>query len=198
MIGSGQGAIAGRSLRPSPGAATRMIAASAAKKTSIAPDPGAAETEVTNPSGPLGPVGAGLRDESALAVCGVRSAREARSADGQSELGSIAAVASRPGPVATAPTSRDAERRGPPAATSAGVTAQGTLVEAGGAAASSLGGLAAPVVGVGAVAGAEGLDVSLGRGLEKRGCRLEGRAGCIEQRSRSLQEWHRQAARRRR
>ena len=41
----------------------RKIAASAAKKTSSAPDPGAAETEVSNPSWPLGPGAVGVRDD---------------------------------------------------------------------------------------------------------------------------------------
>jgi hypothetical protein len=122
-----------------------MIAASAAKKTSIAPDPGAAETNVRSPSGPEGPAGAGVRDESALTICVVRSARGATLADGQGELGSSVALTPRPGTFAAAPAARDAGARGlSAAAKTVGMTVPGTLVEVGWAAPSSLGGLGAP------------------------------------------------------
>jgi hypothetical protein len=130
-----------------------MIAASAAKKTSIAPDPGAAETDVRSPSGPEGPAGAGVRDESALAVCVVRSPRGATIAGCQGGLGSSVALTPRPGTFATAPAARDAGARGPSAAArTVGVTVPGTLV-VGWATPSSLGGLGAPDAGVAADVG---------------------------------------------
>ena len=136
-----------------------MIAASAAKKTSIAPDPGAAETDVRSPSGPQGPVGAGGRDESALAVCVVRSARGATFAGCQVELGSSSvAITPPPGIVATALAARDAGVRGlSTVAKTVGVTVAETLVEAVWAASSSPGGLGAPEVGVAVDVGDAGL-----------------------------------------
>jgi hypothetical protein len=86
-----------------------MIAASAAKKTRIAPDPGAAETEV---SGPEGPVGTGVRDEPALAVCIARSDREAASTGDQGELGWIATGATPLAPAAAFRTRRSAGAAG--------------------------------------------------------------------------------------